>query len=319
MKRKRILLSRSLVFASLSLIVATFQCAPKKSGLVVGFSQIGAESDWRTAETSSIREEAKKRGISLKFSDAQQKQENQIKALRAFASLKVQAVILAPVVESGWSSVFKELKAASIPVVLVDRGVDADPSLYTTKIASNFIEQGRKAAKCLAKMTKGKGKIVELQGTPGAAPTLDRKKGFKEQLKAYPQLKIIKSQPADFTRFKGKEVMEAFLKSGGKNIDAVYCHNDDMCLGAINAIEEYGLKPGEDIVLVSVDAVSAAFESMIQGKLNCTVECNPLLGEYVFDVIEKVLKGEKVPKEIIVKDEVFTQNEAAAVLPSRKY
>ena len=288
--------------------------------LVVGFSQIGAESAWRTAETESIRSEATKRGIELKFSDAQQKQENQIKALRAFIAQKVDAIILAPVVETGWEPVLREVKRAKIPVVLVDRGVKvSDESLYATLIASDFVLEGRFAAQWLAKKLKGKGNIVELQGTPGAAPAIDRKKGFEEELAKRPGLKIIKSQSGDFTRAKGKEVMEAFLKAEGKNIQAVYAHNDDMALGAIQAIEEAGFKPGTNIVVVSIDGVKGAFEAMVAGKLNCSVECNPLLGPAAFDAVDAIRNGKELPKKTIVRDEIFDQSNAKEVIAKRKY
>ncbi|MEW6159397.1 MAG: ABC transporter substrate-binding protein [Verrucomicrobiota bacterium] len=288
--------------------------------LVVGFSQIGAESAWRTAETESIRSEAAKRGVDLRFSDAQQKQENQIKAIRAFVAQRVDAIILAPVVETGWEPVLREVKRAKIPVVLVDRGIKvSDESLYATLIASDFVEEGRMAAEWLAKKMNGKANIAELQGTPGAAPAIDRKKGFEEVLKKYPEMKVIKSQSGDFTRAKGKEVMEAFLKAEGKNIQAVYAHNDDMALGAIQAIEEAGLKPGSDLIVVSIDGVKGAFDAMVAGKLNCTVECNPLLGPAAFDAIEALKAGKTLPKKTIVKDQVFDQSVAQEVIASRKY
>jgi len=304
--------------ACTALLSFNLPAAEKK--LRVGFSQIGAESAWRTAETESIRSEATKRGVDLRFSDAQQKQENQIKALRTFLAQRVDAIILAPVVETGWEPVLREIKRAKIPVILVDRGIKvSDESLYTTLIASDFVEEGRLAGEWLAKKLNGKGNIVELQGTPGAAPAIDRKKGFQEAVAKHPGIKIIKSQTGDFTRSKGKEVMEAFLKAEGKNINAVYAHNDDMALGAIQAIEEAGLKPGADVVVVSIDGVNGAFEAMVAGKLNCTVECNPLLGPAAFDAIEAVKAGKTVPKKTIVKDEVFDQSVARDVIGSRKY
>jgi ABC-type sugar transport system substrate-binding protein len=288
--------------------------------LVVGFSQIGAESGWRTAETESIQSEAQKRGIDLRFSDAQQKQENQIKALRTFLAQRVDAIVLAPVVETGWEPVLREIKRARIPVVLVDRGIKvSDDSLYTTLIASDFVAEGRMAGEWLAKKLDGKGNVVELQGTAGAAPANDRKKGFAEALQKYPALKIVKSQSGDFTRAKGKEVMEAFLKAEGKNINAVYAHNDDMALGAIQAIEEAGLKPGKDVVVVSIDGIKPAFEAMVGGKLNCTVECNPLLGPAAFDAVEAAISGKSVQKKIIVKDAVYDQSTAKDVIADRKY
>jgi ABC-type sugar transport system substrate-binding protein len=292
--------------------------APAK--LTVGFSQIGAESAWRTAETESIRSEAARRGVDLKFSDAQQKQENQIKALRAFIAQGVDAIILAPVVETGWEPVLKEVQRAHIPVILVDRGINvSDHRLYQTLIASDFVEEGRMAAEWLAGKLQGKGNIVELQGTAGAAPALDRKKGFEQELAKHPGMKIIKSQSGDFNRAKGKEVMEAFLKAEGKNIQAVYAHNDDMALGAIQAIEAAGLKSGSDIIVVSIDGVKGAFEAMVAGKLNCTVECNPLLGPAAFDAVEMIRSGKPVPKKILVHDEIFDQSKAGEVMGSRKY
>jgi len=296
------------------------EAVDEEKPLVIGFSQIGAESAWRTAETESIKSEAEKLGIDLKFSDAQQKQENQIKAIKGFIAQGVDGIILAPVVETGWEEVLIEAKEANIPVVLVDRGIKVtDDSLYTTLIASDFVFEGQEAAKWLAEKMDGKANIVELQGTPGAAPAIDRKAGFEEVIEDYPDMKIIKSQTGDFTRAKGKEVMEAFLKAEGENIDAVYAHNDDMALGAIQAIEEAGLKPGEDIILVSIDGVRGAFEAMIEGKLNCTVECNPLLGPLAFDAIQRAINGETLEKWIKQIDNVFPMETAEEVLPTRMY
>src|SRR5213592_1779159 len=217
-------MTRVFVLSSISAICLA-SCTRSDKAITVGFSQIGAESGWRTAETESIRAEAAERGVNLKFSDAQQKQENQIKALDAFIAQRVDAIILAPKVEDGWEPILKQAKAAKIPVILVDRGVNvSDDSLYTTLIASDFVAEGKMAGTWLGKRLNGKGNVVELQGTPGAAPAIDRKRGFQEALKDFPGLKIIKSQTGEFTRAKGKEVMEAFLKvaqGGGARIDAV--------------------------------------------------------------------------------------------------
>jgi simple sugar transport system substrate-binding protein len=294
--------------------------APKQGALTVGFSQIGAESGWRTAETNSIRSEAAKRGINLKFSDAQQKQENQIKALNAFIAQKVDAIILAPVVETGWEPVLKKAKDAGIPVILVDRGVKvSDDSLYATLVASDFVNEGKMAGEWLVKATKGTASVAELQGTVGAAPAIDRKKGFAEAIQSAPGVKIIASQSGDFTRAGGKQVMEAFLKTHGKAITAVYAHNDDMALGAIQAIEAAGLKPGKDIIVVSIDGVKGIFEAMVAGKANCTVECNPLLGPLAFDAVEKAVKGEKLDKWTVVPDRLFDTTTAKEALPTRQY
>jgi ABC-type sugar transport system substrate-binding protein len=288
--------------------------------LVIGFAQVGAESSWRTAETESIKSESAARGVTLKFSDAQGKQENQIRAVRGFIAQGVDGIILAPVVETGWEPVLREAKRAHIPVVLVDRGIKVnDDSLYATLIASDFVEEGRKAAEWLAKKMNGKANIVELQGTPGAAPAIDRKKGFEEGISKYPDMKIIASQSGDFRRAGGKEVMEALLKTYGKEITAVYAHNDDMALGAIQALAEAGRNPGTDVIVVSIDGVKSAFEAMVAKKMNCTVECNPLLGPMAFTAIEQAIKGEKLPKKTVVQDHTFDQATAAEEIGSRKY
>jgi ABC-type sugar transport system substrate-binding protein len=290
------------------------------SSLTVGFAQVGAESSWRTAETESIKSEAEKRGVNLKFSDAQGKQENQIKAVNGFIAQGVDAIILAPVVETGWEQVLKEAKDAEIPVVLVDRGLKvSDDSLYATLIASDFVAEGRMAGEWLAERSGGKASIIELQGTPGAAPAIDRKKGFEEAIKAHAGMKIIASQSGDFRRSGGKEVAEALLKVHGDKVTAIYAHNDDMALGAIQAIEEAGKKPGTDIVVVSIDGVKGAFEAMVKGSLNCSVECSPLLGPLAFDAVEKAVAGENLPKKTIVDDQVYDQAKAAEVIDSRKY
>ncbi len=283
--RRKTLIAAALLMSALCLKSNQCQSAELKKPITVGFSQIGAESAWRTAETESIRSEAAKRGVNLKFSDAQQKQENQIKALGTFIAQRVDAIILAPKVEDGWGPILKQAKAAKIPVV-------------------------------------GKGSVVELQGTTGAAPAIDRKKGFEEALRNYPDMKISRSQSGDFNRAGGKQVMEAFLKAAqGSNtkIDAAYAHNDDMALGAIQAIEEAGLKPGSDIVVVSIDGVKGAFEAMVAGKLNCSVECNPLLGPAAFDAVEAVLAGKPLPKKTIVKDRLFDQSIAKDAIATRQY
>jgi len=288
--------------------------------VTVGFSQIGAESAWRTANTESIRSEAEKRGIKLQFSDAQQKQENQIKAIKNFIAQKVDVIAFSPVVETGWEPVLKEAKEAGIPVIVSDRRPDVPEDLYVTFIGSDFIAEGRMAAEWLAKKTGGKAVIAELTGTPGSAPANDRKKGFAEELAKYPDMKVVFSQTGEFTRAKGKEVMEAFLKSpDGAKVTALYAHNDDMALGAIQAIEEAGKKPGKDIVIVSIDGVKGAFEAMVAGKLNCSVECNPLLGPPLFDAVEAVLAKKELPKRTIIKDGIFDETVAAKELPGRKY
>lgn len=291
--------------------------------IVLGFSQIGAESEWRTANSESIKSAAKEAGIDLKFADAQQKQENQIKAIRSFIAQKVDVIAFSPVVESGWGAVLREAKAAKIPVILTDRAVnEKDDSLWVTFMGSDFVEEGRKAGRWLVdkmKDQKGEVNIVELQGTVGSAPAIDRKKGFEEIIKADPKFKIIRSQTGDFTRAKGKEVMEAFLKAEGKKINVLYAHNDDMAIGAIQAIEEAGMKPAKDIVIISIDAVKGAFEAMMAGKLNVSVECSPLLGPQLMAAVKDLKAGKTLPRRIVTEEGIFPMETAAKEFPKRKY
>ena len=295
-------------------------CARVASGPTVGFSQIGGESNWRTAETRSMREEAERRGIDLRMVDAQMRQENQIKALRGFIAQGVQAIVLAPKEKNGWEPVLREVKEAGIPLVLVDRGVAvSDEGLYATLIASDFVEEGRIAARWLVEATGGTCNVVELQGSVGSDPAIERRNGFLEVLAQHQGMSVLRSQSAEFTRSRGKEVMEAFIKAEGKEIQAVYAHSDDMALGAIQALEEAGMRPGKDVLVVSIDGIRDAFEAMAAGKLNATVECNPLLGPLAFDAVERILRGEPVVKRVVVKDRLFTADQAAAELPNRKY
>jgi galactofuranose transport system substrate-binding protein len=310
-------------------VVALAACSGKGAGggegrpVTVGFSQVGAESEWRTANTASVKAALAAPGFRLKFSDAQQKQENQIKALRSFIAQRVDVIAFSPVVESGWETVLREAKAAKIPVVLTDRAVKvSDDSLYVTFIGSDFVEEGRKAGRWLLEDSRDKPgpiRIVELQGSVGSAPAIDRMKGFREIIDADKRFEVVRSQSGDFTRAKGKEVMEAFLKSEGRDIDVLFAHNDDMAIGAIQAIEEAGLKPGQDIRIVSIDGVRGAFEAMKAGKLNATIECNPLFGEQLAQLVRDVSAGKPVPKRVEVEEGVFTADQAAAELPKRKY
>ncbi|MEP7245645.1 MAG: ABC transporter substrate-binding protein [Gammaproteobacteria bacterium] len=291
--------------------------------IVLGFSQIGAESEWRTANTNSIRSAAAEAGLRLKFSDAQQKQENQIKALRSFIAQRVDVISFSPVVETGWETVLREAQAARIPVIVTDRAVDvSDDSLYVTLLGSDFVEEGRKAGRWLLANTqdrKGGINIAELQGTVGSAPANDRKRGFQEIIAADPRYRIIRSQTGDFTRARGKEVMEAFLKADGRRINVLYAHNDDMAIGAIQAIEEAGLKPGQDILIISIDGVKGAFEAMMAGKLNVTVECNPLLGPQLVAAVRDVMAGKPLPRRIVTEESIFPMETARSVSPTRKY
>ena len=295
------------------------------SGTTVGFSQEGEESDWRTAETKSIQDTGKDRGFDVRYVNALGDQDKQIKSLRAFIAQHVKAIVLAPRVKTGYEPVLRDAKNANIPVVLVDRGVDAPDDLYTQFIASDFIDEGKRAAEWLGQHTGGKGNIVEIEGTAGSDPANERKRGFEDLLKAkYPDLKVIASQDGDFDVSKGKQVMASFLqrfKQEGTKINAVYAHNDNMALGAIQAIEEdKQYQPGKDILVISIDGIHAALQAIIDGKLNCSVECNPLLGPDAFDAVKAAMAGQTVPKRKIEKDELFdSSNVTPELLKQRKY
>ncbi|GAB7212407.1 ABC transporter substrate-binding protein [Dickeya oryzae] len=284
---KRVILA-SAVCASLSSVALA---AP----LTVGFSQVGSESGWRAAETTVAKEQAKARGINLKIADAQQKQENQIKAVRSFIAQGVDAIFIAPVVATGWEPVLKEAKEAKIPVILLDRGIDVkDDSLYLTTVRADNIKEGALIGEWLIKTENGKNcNVVQLEGTVGASVAIDRKKGFEDAIAKTPSIKIIRSQSGDFTRSGGKQVMESFIKSenNGKNICMVFAHNDDMVIGAIQAIKEAGLKPGKDILTGSIDGVPDIFRAMLAGEANVSVELTPNMAGPAFDALEKYKKG----------------------------
>jgi ABC-type sugar transport system substrate-binding protein len=294
--------------------------------ITMGFAQVGAESGWRTANTKSIQETAESEGIDLKFTDAQGKQENQIQAIRSYIQQKVDVIAFSPVVETGWDAVLQEAKAADIPVILTDRAVDSeDTSLYKTFLGSDFVVEGEKAGQWLvdnAADADGNGdgtiNVVQLEGTTGAAPAIDRAEGFADTITADPTIEVTASQTGDFTRDGGKQVMESFLQSDD-TIDVVFAHNDDMGLGAIEAIEAAGLTPGDDIKIITIDAVKDGMTALSEGKINFIVECNPLLGPQLMDLAKKVLDGDEVEPRILTEESTFDQEQAKAALPDRQY
>jgi len=288
------------------LVPAVYAQDNSGAGLTIGFAQVGSESAWRTAFSEAIKAEAEARGINLLFSDGQQKQENQIAALNSFIAQGVDAIILAPVVETGWDEVLEEAAANDIPVLIVDRNVTADPSLYITRVSSDFVHEGRLAAAWLVQATAGKCKIVELKGTVGSSAALDRETGFNEVIALFPDMEIVLSQSGDFTRTGGKEVMESFLKAmDPAEICAVWAHNDDMLIGATQAIKEAGLDPADDILTISVDAIPDIFLAMAEGDANATVELSPNMGGPAFDAIVAYLNGEELPAWIPVAGGIY--------------
>lgn len=279
----------------------------------IGFSQIGSESGWRAAETTVTRQEAEERGIDLRFSDAQQRQENQIAAIRSFIAQGVDAILLAPVVATGWDSVLEEAAEAEIPVVLLDRQVDSSDDLYLTAVGSDLVHEGEVAGEWLVEnKPEGECRVVELEGTTGSSPAIDRATGFRNAIEGHDDIEIVRSQTGDFTRSGGKEVMESFLQAegGGENICALYAHNDDMALGAIQAIKEAGIAPGEDILIVSIDAVPDIFTAMANGEANATVELTPNMAGPAFDALEAYFADGTVPPKFIqTESRLYTQDD----------
>ncbi|MEA9393357.1 galactofuranose ABC transporter, galactofuranose-binding protein YtfQ [Acerihabitans sp. TG2] len=311
---------RLLLVSAISVAMSSVAFA---ESLTVGFSQVGSESGWRAAETSVAKTEAQKRGITLKIADGQQKQENQIKAVRSFIAQGVDAIFIAPVVQTGWEPVLEEAKSAKIPVFLLDRAIKVrDNSLYLTVVTADNVYEGQLIGDWLVK-TVGKKpcNVVELQGTVGASVAIDRKKGFAEAIAKAPNIKIIRSQSGDFTRSKGKEVMESFIKAenNGKNICMVFAHNDDMVIGAIQAIKEAGLKPGKDILTGSIDGVPDIYKAMLAGEANANVELTPNMAGPAFDALEKYKKDGTVPPKIIkTKTTLFLPADAQTQLDLKK-
>ena len=313
------------VLLMVALAVGAF-AAPKK--IVVGFSQIGSESEWRNANTISMQNTFNEDpNVTLIYSDAQQKQENQIKALRSFIARKVDVILFTAIVETGYGPVLQEAQKAKIPVIMIDRDVAKEDQKYRlTIMGSNFVQEGEKVGNWLADYLKAKGlddgskpiNIVQIEGTTGSAPAIDRATGFMNIQKTHANWKITRSQTGDFTVDGGKAVAEAFLKAD-KTIQVIYAHNDGMALGAIQAVKEAGLKPGKDVIIVSIDGVKGAFQAMVAGELNASIECNPLLGPQALQAVKDLMAGKKIPARIWTIEGVFDQTNAAAALPTRQY
>jgi len=299
------------------------QRAERKPQLVLGFSQLVAQANWNTANTESIRTAARDAGIELRLEDAHRSQEKQVEALRSFVRQRVDVIAFSPVVETGWESVLREIRRAKIPVILMDRAIEvSDESLYVSLIGSDFVEEGRRAGRWLLEHTRdvpGEIDIVELQGTVGSAPANDRKQGFSEAIAADRRYRIIRSQSGDFDRARAREVMTEFLQAEGRRIRVLFAHGDTMALGAIEAIEGAGFKPGSDILVISIEGSRKALEAIVAGKLNVAVECSPLLGPQLMAVVKAVAAGKSVPKRVITQELVFTRENAALELPKRAY
>ena len=292
--------------------------------LVIGFSQLGSESAWRLGNTASMERAAKEHGFSLMMENGMQKQENQIAAIRSFIAYQVDVIVFAPIVETGWVNVLQEAKEAGIPVIMMDRVISVkDSDLYTAYIGPDHYQEGVRAAKFLMKkaeeMKQDKIHIVELSGTEGSSPMISRYKGFHDLIDRDERFEVLDTISGDFLRSKGRECMETFLRKYPDQIDVLYSHNDAMTLGAIEVMEEHGIKPGEDIVIITVDGEQAAIDLLKEGKINCVVECSPMFGDEVMDLAEKIVSGQEYPRSFRPEEEVFTEYDDLSNLAPRGY
>jgi galactofuranose transport system substrate-binding protein len=297
--------------------------AQRRSPVVLGFSQITAQANWDTVNAESIRRAARDTGIELRLEDAHRSQENQVAQLRSFVNQRVDVIAFSPVVENGWEAVLREARSAGIPVILMDRTIEvSDDSLYVSLVGSDFVEEGRRAGRWLLEHTRevpGEIDIVELQGTVGSAPANDRKQGFAEIIAADQRYRIIRSESGDFDRARARSVMAGFLQTEGRRIRVVFAHSDTMALGAIEAIEGAGFKSGTEMLVISIEGSRKGLEAILAGKLNVTVECSPLLGPQLMSVVKEVADDKPIPRRVITRESVFTQENAAAELPNRAY
>jgi simple sugar transport system substrate-binding protein len=327
--RHRVRQKRSLALLTLVSLLAGCSDGPGDNGaqrgpaVVLGFSQLGGGANWNAANTESIRKAARESGIDLRLEDARHSQENQMATLRSFVGQRVDVIAFSPVVESGWDFVLREIRSAGIPVILMDRAIDvSDDTLYVSLIGSDFVEEGRRAGRWLLEHTRdvpGEIAIAELRGTVGSAPANDRKQGFAEVIAADRRYRVVRSQSGDFDRDRAREVMAEFLKAEGRGIRVLFAHSDTMALGAIEAIESAGFKPGSDILVIAIEGSRKGLEAIVAGKINVSVECSPLLGPQLMSVVERAAAGKPVPRRVVTEESVFTRENAASELPNRLY
>lgn len=294
--------------------------------LIVGFSQIGAESAWRVCHTRSMLQAANSNSIQLLYENAEQKQENQIKALRSFIAYQVDAIVFVPIVQDGWDNVLIEAKEAGIPVIVCDRKITtSDDSLFECYVGTNSLEEGRKAANFLIekyKNTQQKINIFEMRGTDGSSAAEGRYDGFRQLLNKHDKFEIIKSESGDFLRSRGKELMHQVLKEleqENRMIDVIFSHNDSMTLGIIEALEENHIRPGKDITIITIDAEQAAIDALNMGKVNFVIECNPHLGPKVMELILDISNGVEVPKLTYIEETSFSQDIDFTKIEPRDY
>lgn len=324
-------------------IILSIHSKPKKKNkasdqperLILGFSQIGSESAWRTRNTQSIFEAAAENDIQIIFDDAQQKQENQLKAIRSFIVYQVDVIAFVPIVEDGWDNVLTEAKEAGIPVILVDRQINADPSLYAGFLGEDGLEEGRRAARFLVNKCRnnpGPVSIYEMSGTQNSSVVRDRAQGFREIISKDSKFQIIHSEDGDFLRSRGKEISERLIQNArangylrndalyfnGQKIDVVYSHNDSMTLGLLDSISNYGVNTNRTVI-ISIDAEQKSIDALTEGKLNCVVECNPNLGPTLMQLVKLIAEGKQIPRITYNSETVFTEDDDFSLYQPRGY
>ncbi len=325
MKLRYLILALLALCLTLSACQSTAPAASSPPAVVVGFSQLGSESGWRIGNTASMEQAAKRWGFGLMLDNANQRQDKQIAAIRSFISYQVDVIVFSPIVETGWDNVLREARQAGIPVILTDRMVDvADDTLYTAYIGADFLAEGRRAGEFLIKKADALGaehlNIVEITGTEDSTPMRDRQAGFLQAIAGDGRFTVLESITGDFLRSKGRECMRSLLdRYGAADIDVVYSHNDAMTLGALDVLDEAGIVPGRDIVLISVDGEQAAVDELVKGRINCIVECTPHLGDDVMAQVDALTRGRTIPKTIHPEETVFSEFDDLSELGPRGY
>lgn len=313
------------------------QAPAAEKKLILGFSQIGSESAWRTRNTQSIFEAAAENDIQILFDDAQQKQENQLKAIRSFIVYQVDVIAFVPIVEDGWDNVLQEAKDAGIPVIVVDRKIKANQSMYAGFIGENGVEEGRRAARYLVnkcRNTEGPVNIFEITGTENSSIVDDRASGFREIINTDSKFRIIHSENGDFLRSRGREIGDMLLASNvlengnttntiyynKQKIDVIFSHNDSMTLGFLDSMEAHKINPkGYGTIIISIDAEQESIDALVNGKLNCVVECNPNHGQMLMQLVKQVAKGETIPRITYNFETVFTEDDNFSKYDPRGY
>lgn len=304
---------------------ASLSQQPKKiEGIIrVGYAQVGTESGWRLANNESIRKAARELDIDLTMIDADNDQQAQLEAVRQFIRDDMDVIAISPITGDGWDEVLQEAKEAGIPVLLSDRMINVEQDdLFRTFIGADFVEEGRRAARWMVQNVPAKDKpvkILEIQGSPGASPTVERKRGFEQILRENSGYSIVYSQNGEYTREGGREVVEQYLSNRSWDIDVIFSHNDDMALGAVQALEEAGIQPGRDVKIISIDGISEALDALHKGKINCVVECSPLLGPQLMKAVTDLMQGKELPLRFITDERVFTQDTPPEEMKNRAY